>query len=77
MLTSLGCGGKIVPTADYYAIPAPFPSCVVQFTCTCGAKVLEYDLTREAPAGWTTAEDGSPRCPACSAEPSKPGAAES
>jgi hypothetical protein len=29
---------------------------------------VETDVNRIAPAGWSTAEDGSHRCPTCSTE---------
>ena len=67
-LTSQRHAAKIAQTADYYAIPAPFPRCVVLFTCPCGAEAVESDLKRVAPTGWSTADDGSHRCPACFAE---------
>jgi hypothetical protein len=58
---------KITQTVDYFTIPAPFPCSVALFSCRCGATAVEYDLEQTTPAGWSTAEDGSDRCPRCSA----------
>ena len=55
-------------TAEYIVIPAPFPCSVALFSCPCGAKTVEYDVKRAAPTGWSTADDGSNRCPRCTAE---------
>jgi hypothetical protein len=55
-------------TAEYVVIPAPFPCSAGLFSCSCGATAVEYDLKRVAPEGWSTAEDGSCRCPRCTAE---------
>jgi hypothetical protein len=57
-------------TADYIVIPAPFPCSVALFSCPCGAKAVESDTKRVAPKGWSTAEDGSPRCPVCAGKAS-------
>jgi hypothetical protein len=58
---------KIVQTADYFVTPAPIPCSVALFSCPCGATAVEYDVKRVAPAGWSTADDGVLRCPACTA----------
>jgi len=60
-------GTKIARTADYFVIPAPVPCTVAAFTCACGARAFESDRTRGLPSGWSSAEDGSNRCPPCSA----------
>jgi hypothetical protein len=58
-----------VQTADYLVIPAPFPCSVALFSCPCGAKAVD-DPRHVEPKGWSTAEDGSPRCPVCTAKAS-------
>jgi hypothetical protein len=55
-------------TADYFLIPAPVPCSVALFTCPCGAHAVDYDPKDVSPPGWSKAEDGSQRCPRCSAE---------
>jgi hypothetical protein len=55
-------------TADYIVIPAPFPCSVALFSCPCGAKAFEYDPREVEPKDWSTAENGSLRCPACTAK---------
>jgi len=67
-LTSKRDPSRIVPTADYFVIPAPVPCSVALFSCPCGAKAFESDPKQLAPKGWTTADDGSVRCPVCSAK---------
>jgi hypothetical protein len=59
---------KIAWTPDYFVTSAPFPCSIALFSCSCGARAVEYDLKQGAPAAWTTAQDGSQRCPACSTE---------
>ena len=51
--------------AEYVAVPTPFPCSVALFTCSCGAKTVEYDPKTVAPTGWSTTEDGAARCPEC------------
>jgi hypothetical protein len=58
---------KIAQTADYFITPAPVPSSVAVFSCACGATEVEYDVKDPAPPEWSTADDGSPRCPVCTA----------
>jgi hypothetical protein len=58
---------KIAGTADYFITPAPVPSSVAVFSCACGATEVEYDVKDAAPPEWSTADDGSPRCPVCTA----------
>jgi len=58
---------RIAGTVDYVVIPAPFPCSLALFTCPCGAKAVD-DPRHATPKGWTTAADGSVRCPACSAK---------
>ena len=41
---------------------------LVLLSCPCGANAVEYDVKRGAPPGWSTADDGSDRCPACARE---------
>ncbi len=53
--------------AEYVVIPAPVPCSVALFSCPCGAKAFE-DTKHVAPKGWSPADDGSVRCPACSAK---------
>jgi hypothetical protein len=69
-LTSLRYEVKIVQTADYFVTPAPIPSSVAVFNCPCGATAAEYDAKDLAPPDWSTADDGSHRCPVCTAEAS-------
>jgi hypothetical protein len=59
---------KIAQMADYFVTPAPIPSSVAVFSCRCGATQVEYDATEVAPPDWSTADDGSHRCPVCTAE---------
>jgi hypothetical protein len=66
-LTTPHGGAKIAGTADYFVIPAPVPCTVAVFTCPCGAQVVEADREQALPPGWSTTEDGSSRCPRCSA----------
>jgi hypothetical protein len=54
-----------VATADYFVIPGPAPCSVALFTCPCGAHAVDYDLSDEAPPGWTKSDDGELRCPEC------------
>lgn len=56
---------NIAQTAEYFVIPASFPCSVALFSCSCGAKTLEYEVERVAPTGWVTTEDGELRCPVC------------
>lgn len=67
-LTSRCRETKIAETADYFVTPAPIPSSVAVFSCPCGATAVEYDATEVAPPDWSTADDGSCRCPVCTAE---------
>jgi hypothetical protein len=67
-LTGPGQDAKIAQMADYFVIPTPVPCSVALFTCPCGAHAVEYDVKRAAPTGWSTADDGSCRCPRCSAK---------
>jgi hypothetical protein len=53
--------------ADYFVTPTPVPSSVALFTCPCGAIAVDYDLKEALPPGWSSAEDGSDRCPPCAA----------
>jgi len=54
--------------AEYLVTAAPFPCSLVLLSCPCGANAVEYDVKRGAPPGWSTADDGSDRCPACARE---------
>ncbi len=67
-LTTRRGEARIAQTADYYVIPAPVPFSVALFTCPCGAKAVEYDVKRDEPAGWMTADDGSHRWAPCARE---------
>src|SRR5512132_409292 len=69
-LTSRRREMKIAQMADYFVTPAPIPSSVAVFSCRCGATKVEYDATEVAPPDWSTADDGSHRCPVCTAEAS-------
>ena len=51
-------------TAEYYVNQATIPLGIAVFTCRCGGTRVQYDLDA-APTGWTTAADGSDRCPRC------------
>jgi hypothetical protein len=52
-------------TVEYGVIHATVPCSAALFTCRCGASTVEFDLARELPERWSTADDGSPRCPHC------------
>ena len=67
-MTSLRDEARIVQTAEYLVIPVPFPCSVALFSCPCGAKAVESDTKHVVPKGWSTAEDGSTRCPVCTAK---------
>jgi hypothetical protein len=56
--------------ADYFVTPAPIPSSVAVFSCRCGVTEVEYDAMEVVPPEWSTAADGSQRCPVCTAEAS-------
>jgi hypothetical protein len=58
---------KIARTADYFVTPAPVPSSVAVFSCPCGATEVEYDVKDVAAPEWSTDDDGSHRCPECTA----------
>lgn len=58
---------KIAETADYFVTPAPVPSSVAVFSCPCGATAAEFDAKELVPPKWSTADDGSHRCPVCTA----------
>jgi hypothetical protein len=64
-LTSLRKRSRIDPTAEYIVIPAPVPCSIAVFSCRCGAQAFE-DTKHVAPEGWSTADDGTVRCPVCS-----------
>jgi len=61
---------KIAQMADYFVTPAPIPSSVALFSCPCGATAAEFDAKEVVPPDWSTADDGSCRCPVCTAEAS-------
>jgi hypothetical protein len=50
--------------AEVYVNQATVPLGVAVFICACGATRVHYDLTHD-PSGWSTAADGSDRCPRC------------
>jgi hypothetical protein len=52
-------------TAEFYVNQATVPLGVAVFSCACGATRVQYDLKRSSPSGWSTAADGSDRCPHC------------
>src|SRR5262249_42178094 len=52
-------------TAEVYVNQTSVPLSVAVFTCACGARRIQYDLKRNSPSGWSTAADGSDRCPRC------------
>jgi hypothetical protein len=56
---------RIATTAEYIVTPAPVPCSVAVFSCSCGAEAVEFDLKLVVPTGWSTADDGSARCPKC------------
>jgi len=51
-------------TAEFYVNQATIPLGVAVFTCSCGGTRVQYDLDT-IPSGWTTAPDGTDRCPRC------------
>jgi hypothetical protein len=59
---------KIAQMADYFVTPAPIPSSVAVFSCLCGATAAEFDAKEVVPPDWSTGDDGSHRCPVCTAE---------
>jgi hypothetical protein len=59
-------------TAEVYVNQAAVPVSVTVFTCACGAKNVQGDA-RSSPSGWTTAADGSDRCPRCARSEADPG----
>jgi hypothetical protein len=64
-LTATGGRESIVGTAEFYVNQATVPLGITVFTCACGATKVRPDLKRNVPSGWSTAADGSDRCPRC------------
>src|SRR5207302_289121 len=45
---------------------------VAVFSCACGATQVRYDTKGSSPSGWSTAADGSDRCPHCASSDRTP-----
>jgi hypothetical protein len=51
---------------EYFVNQASVPLGVALFACSCGATQVQSDLSHNRPPeGWSTAPDGSARCPHC------------